>query len=183
MKNIQIVLLLFLFSCNTNEHKDSGFKIPEMFKTNYKKQELKNSKLKYGDIVVFSFKNQEIEAVVLDIEQDNSTTWFGLCFIKNGKLFGRKIPDGISGNCIELFDIIYLDEKGLVNFEIASNENLNFDKIGNGSKSTASNIEDIYRDYTRGLDERKKKESPCAEKFNNLYPINECYLSLELIKK
>lgn len=95
----------------------------------------------------------------------------------------EKIPDGISGNCIELLDLTYLNEKGFVDCKITSNEKLNFNKIGVGADSPALHIKDVSRDYKWGIDERKKKETSCDEKFRNLYPVNECYLSIQKIRK
>lgn len=174
--------LVILVSCNSKEHKDSNFKVPEIFYTNYKNSKTQNSKFKYGDILQFELNNRKIEGIIIDIDSEINENWIGICFISNGKLFGIKIPDGITNNCIELLDITYIKEQNINSFKNVSSENLNFSKIGIGSKGTADNIEGIFRDFDTGIQNRKKTESSCDEKFKILDPINECYFTLQQIK-
>lgn len=178
-----IVGTMLTTSCSSEKHNDSNFNIPEMFKTTHNEKDINNLAFKYGDIIEFNVENQTIKSIIVDVKSDEMGKWIGLCFMKDGNLFGRKIPDGISGNCIELLDLTYLNEKGFVDCKITSNEKLNFNKIGIGADSPALHTKDVYRDYKRGIDERKKKESSCAEKFSNLYPINECYFSIQKIRQ
>lgn len=184
MKQIStlIVATLFISSCSSEKHNDSNFNIPEMFKTIHNEIHINDLQFKCGDIIEFNVENQTIKSIIIDVKSDEMGKWIGLCFMKDGNLFGRKIPDGISGNCIELLDLTYLNEKGFVDYKIRSNEKLNFNKIGVGSDSPVLHVKDVYRDYKRGIDERKKKESSCDEKFRNLYPVNECYISLQRLK-
>lgn len=177
-----IVATLLMLSCSSEKHSDSKFNIPEIFKTNYYKTKVNDLKFKYGDVVEFNVENQVVKSIIVDVKSDEMGNWIGLCFMKNGNLFGRKIPDGISGNCIELLDINYLNEKGFSDYQITSNEKLNFNKIGIGSSGSALNVKDIFRDYKRGIEERKKREASCVEKFRNLNPVNECYFSMQQIK-
>ena len=175
-------VLTILISCNSKEHKDSNFKVPEIFYTNYKNSKTQNIKFKYGDILEFELNNRKFKGIIIDIEPENNENWIGVCFISNDKLFGRKIPDGITNNCIELLDITYIKEQNINNFKNISTENLNFSKIGIGSKGTANNIEDMFRDYETGIQNRKTTETSCNEKFKMLDPINECYFTLQQIK-
>lgn len=177
-----IVATVLVLSCNSEKHNDSNFNIPDIFKTNYDKIKVTDLKFKYGDIVEFNFENKTIKSIIVDVQNDKMGNWIGLCFIKDGNLFGRKIPDGISGNCIELLDVTYLNEKGFSDYKIISNEKLNFSKIGIGSDSPALYVKDVFRDYKRGIEERKKREASCDEKFRNLNPVNECYFSVQKVK-
>jgi len=176
------VATVLMLSCSSEKHNDSNFNIPDIFKTNYDKMKVTDLKFKYGDIVEFNFENKTIKSIIVDVKKDEMGNWIGLCFIKDGNLFGRKIPDGISGNCIELLDLTYLNERGFTDYKITSNEKLNFNKIGIGSNNSELNEKDVYRDYKKGIKERQKKEASCDEKFRNLNPVNECYLSLDQIR-
>jgi hypothetical protein len=180
---LQVFTILFIFlSCSSKEHKDSNFNVPEMFQTNFKSAKFLKSNFKYGDILDFTMNNKKISGIIIDIQPEQNENLIGICFISNGKLFGRKIPDGITENCIELLDITFINEKSLNNFEIKSNEKLNFSKIGIGSRSPANDLRDIFRDFETGIQDRKKKETSCSEKFKTLNPINECYFALQQIK-
>ena len=168
-------------SCSP-ENKNSSQNTPEIFATNFGKIDDKNLKLKFGDLVEFEINNQKINAIILDITLEENEYWFGLCFIKNNRLFGRRIPEGFGGECIELFDITYLNEKGLNNFKLINNLKIEYDKVGTGSNSPVINYEEILRDYEQGLENRKKSETPCKEKLKMLDPINECYIGIDKIR-
>ncbi len=174
-------VLIFLISCcpkNKNETQNT----PEIFSTNYGKIDDQNLKLKYGDIVELEINNQKIRALVLDIKNEESEFWFGLCFVQNNQLFGRRIPQGFGGKCVELFDITYLNEKGLNHLKIVDKLKINFNIVGTGSNSPVMNEKEILRDFERGLELRNQKETPCDKKLGTLEPINECYIKLEKIR-
>ena len=174
-------IFIFLMSCSP-ENKNSSQKISETLSTNFGKIDDKNLNLKFGDLVIFEIYNQKINAIILDIKLEENEYWFGLCFIKNNQLFGRRIPQGFGGECIELFDITYLNEKGLNNFKLINNLEINYDKVGIGSDSPVINYDEILRDYERGLENRKKSETPCKEKLKMLDPINERYIGIDKIR-
>lgn len=41
----------------------------------------------------------------------------------------------------------------------------------------------IERDYNLGIENRRKIQTPCAEKLLELNPVNECYINLKKIEK
>ncbi len=176
-----LLIILTIINCNPkkqNESKNS----PEIFRTNYGKINDKNLKLKFGDSIEFDIDNQKINAIVLDIKQENNENWFGLCFLNNNQLFGRKIPQGFNGDCIDLYDLTFLNEKGLNNYKILKNIKINFNKVGFGSDSPVINESEILRDYNWGIKLRKKEETPCEKKLRKLDPVNECYFALNKIE-
>jgi hypothetical protein len=182
MKIYQLLLIiLLLISCNQKKDDTQIKNVPEIFRTNYGKIKDENLKLKYGDIVKLNIKNQYIEAIVLDIKQEDNIKWFGLCFLENQKLFGRKIPKGFGEDCIELFDFSYLNEKGLTNYTVVKNLKIKFKKVGIGSNSPVLNYKELLRDYKFGLERRKLKETPCSKKSLTMKSINECYVDIESI--
>ena len=182
VKAVLFLAISFLISCNEiNSKTDSN--VSDEFKTNYGKIDDTNLKLKFGDVVEFNIENQKVKAIILDIKQENYENWFGLCFINGNKLFGRRIPHGFGGNCVDTFDFTYLNEKGLKNYTILKKEKINFDKVIPGSDSPVYKLEDILRDYYAGIKKRKIAETPCDKKLRMLDPINECYYNFNKILK
>ena len=176
-----LFIILTLTNCNPKKQNKSK-NTPEIFLTNYGKIDDKNLKLKFGDLIEFVIKNQKINAIVLDIKQENNENWFGLCFLNNNRLFGRNIPQGFNGDCIELYDLTFLNERGLIDYKVLKNLKINFKKVGFGSDSPAINETEVLRDYKLGIELRKKIETPCEKKLRNLNPVNECYFPLNQIE-
>ena len=180
--NTSFLLILFLLiNCSPKEKKENGI-MPEIFRTNYGKINDKNLKLKFGELIEFQIQNQKISAVVLDIKQENNENWFGLCFLNNNQLFGRKIPQGFGGECINLYDLTFINENGLSHYKIVRKLQIDFNKVGFGSDSPVINVEEILRDYIWGINQRKKSETPCEKKLAKLNPTNECYFPLNQIE-
>ena len=182
MKIYQFLIIILFVSCNPKKNDLQNQNVPEIFRTNYGKINDVNLKLKFGDIVKLNIENQNIEAIVLDIKQEDNINWFGLCFLAKEKLFGRKIPKGFGEDCIELFDFSYLNEKGLTNYTVVKNLKINFEKVGFGSDSPVLNYEELLRNYRFGLERRKLKETPCGKKSLTLKSVNECYINLGKIE-
>ena len=176
-----LLAMLTLTSCHTKTENQPQ-NTPEIFLTNYGKIDDKNLKLKFGELIEFEINDQKINAVVLDIKQESNENWFGICFLNNNLLFGRKIPQGIGGNCIYLYDLSFVNEKALNNYKILEKLKIDFTKVGFGSDSPVINQEQILRDYKYGIEQRKKKETPCEKKLELLDPTNECYFELNEIQ-
>ena len=119
----------------------------------------------------------------MDIKKEDSNYWFGICFLNGNELFGRKIPQGFSGDCIELYDLSYVKDESLKNFIVSKNIKLNYEIISAGSDSPITDLKDIERDYNLGIKNRKKPQTPCKEKLLELSPVNECYINIKKIEK
>ncbi|KFC18194.1 hypothetical protein [Epilithonimonas lactis] len=178
MKVRILFLILFITNCNPKNSKLEDDNSPNIFLTNYWKVDDKNLKLKFGDLVEFNIGKENIKAIVLDISPENDGNWFGLCFLNGNQIFGRKIPQGFGGHCVDLCDFSYLHENAISNYKVLKNIKVNFKKIGRGMDSPTKNLQDILRDYRNGLEVRKKKQTPCEDKLGELNPVNECYFPL-----
>ncbi len=175
--SFSLLLSFLLFGCGNST---SPQLIPETLKINYGKYKNRKLDLAFGDIV--QVNNTQYKGIVCDISEDEGGLWYGIIFMKNDSLFGRKIPDGFGSECILLFDFTYLNYKGVSSVTKISKVNLDFDKIGCGAKSTAENENDLTRDYLNGIERRVFKETPCGEKLTMLDPVNEYYRSLGEIR-
>jgi hypothetical protein len=106
--------------------------------------------------------------------------------VEKSNFFGRQIPNElINTTCIDCFDLIYLNEKGLFkNIETIKNLSLNIDNISIGAIGTAVNISEISSDYDYGIKERLKNPSKCNENALGLKRVDERYMKItEIIKK
>ena len=92
----------------------------QLFSPNWEELNLEDFSLNFGDIVSLKKENQLIKGIVLDFSADNAGKWYGICFLENTQLFGRKIPNGLFGNHIDLLDFVYINETAI--------HNLYFDK-------------------------------------------------------
>lgn len=182
-KTIGIFLLIITLTNCSLKNQNGSQDYKEIFSTNFGKIDDTNLQLKFGDLVEFEIDNQKINAIVLDISQEENENWFGICFLNKNQLFGRRIPNGYVGDCIDLFDLTFINEKGLKNFKILEKLIIDFNKVGCGSNSPVNNLNEILRNYERGIKQRELMETPCDKKLRNLNPINECYFPLEKIKQ
>ena len=179
MQKIFSIFILLLISGCTNKHNS---KIPEIFQTNYEKYKSENLRLQFGDLI--KIKNTEFRGVVCDVSKGEGGIWFGIIFMSNEKkLFSRSIPNGLSDDCINLFDFTYLNEKGLHEIEKIESIKVNFEKIGIGARSAAINREELIRDFETGIKNRNEIETPCEQKIKFLEPVNENYRDLNQILK
>ncbi|MCE3074262.1 hypothetical protein [Chryseobacterium gwangjuense] len=169
-------------NCNTKTSKEENNNVAEIFRTNYGKINDKKLRLKFGDLIELKIQDKTIRAIVLDIQQENTDNWFGLCFLNNNQLFGRRIPQGFDGDCIDLLDFTFINEKGLKTYKILKSIKIDFEKVGFGSDSPAINENEILRDYKEGIEKRKQKETPCEKKISKLDPVNECYFPITKIE-
>jgi len=179
MKLILLNIIIWtLFSCSENSNVGS---VPEIFRTNYEKYKDKKFELQFGDLV--QIHNTKFKGIICDISEDEGGKWYGIIFMDSQeRLFGRNIPSGFSNDCIKLFDFTYLNQNGINSITKISNIRLDNSKIGIGSRSPATNKQELIRDYSNGIKKRKHKETPCIEKIKILDPINENYRVLDEIK-
>ena len=139
--------------------------------------------MKFGQILKFNSDSTEITAIVLDFSTDEGGQWFGVSFIDQNRLFGRQIPSGlINTKCLDLLDLTYIQRDALIDFEVLETISVNKEKVGVGSQSPATNISEIKRDFDRGIEQRKKEQTPCDKGLTDLNPVRECYFDIKKIK-
>ena len=164
-------------SCSSNEANP----VPEIFRTNYGKVNDKPLPSRFGDLVRVS--GSQIDAVVLDIKEEEGINWFGLCFMRNNSLFARHIPSGYSGSCLQLLDFTYVKETGLEALKKVGTVSIDFNKVGIGANGAATNKEEILRSFENGIKERQRPETPCEAKANTLEPVNGYYRNLQEVSQ
>ena len=101
----------------------------------------------------------------------------------NDNIFGRRIPEGFEGNCIDLIDILYVNENYFTNKKVSviKHEDLNFKKIGIGAYGYINNYKEILSDYKKGIEIRKLEQTPCTD-LTELKPIYEQYFDISQFK-
>ena len=177
MKYFVICIVLFsFFCCNPSVSENNA-----LSETNYGKIDDSDLKFKFGDIILFEDTN--IKAVVIDIFKEDNIIFYGISFMMNDNIFGRRIPEGFEGNCIDLIDILYVNENYLANKKVSviKQENLNFKKIGIGAYGYIKSYEEILSDYKKGIEIRKLEQTPCAN-LTELKPIYEQYFDINQFK-
>jgi len=181
---IKITASLFLaiicIGCtNKNNNPDTA---KAFFRHDWKSIETKDLPLQFGDIISFNINDTLVKAIILDFDKDEGGVWFGMCFLNENKLFGRQIPSGFNGDCVDLLDYAYLNQKALGDFEKITTENIDLNKIAVGSFSPVSNYKNLLRDYTWGLKQRTKKQTPCNKDVLGINSVRECYFDLDNFK-
>jgi len=162
---------------------NSSDSIPENMQPNWTGIDIDKIPVRFGQALKFKNDSLDLTAVILDFDEDEGGKWVGLCFIDRDKLFGRQIPKGmINTTCLDLLDLTYIQIDGLHDFEIVETLNLNKNKIGIGSISTAKNLTELARDFNDGIEQRKKEQTPCNKGLTNFNPVRECYYDIGKIK-
>jgi hypothetical protein len=174
---------LLISSCN-NMTTTSLESIPEVMQPNWTGLDIESFPVKFGQILKFENDSSEIRGIVLDFSEDEGGQWIGVSFIDQNRLFGRQIPSGmIYTKCLDLLDLTYIQREALIDFEVLEVITVNKSKVGIGSQSTATSFVEIKRDFDRGIEQRKKEQTPCDKGLTDLNPVRECYFEIEKIKK
>lgn len=184
MKRIALKLIigLLISGCN-NMPSNSSESIPEIMQPNWKGLEIESFPVKFGQILKFHNENTELKAVVLDFSEDEDGQWIGVSFIDQNRIFGRQIPSGmINTKCIDLLDLTYFQPDALIDYEVVETIAVNKTKVGIGSQSSATNFSEVKRDFDKGIQQRKKEQTPCDKGLTDLNPVRECYFDIEKIK-
>ena len=85
MKYFGICIVLFsFFCCNPSVSENNA-----LSETNYGKIDDSDLKFKFGDIILFEDTN--IKAVVIDIFKEDNIIFYGISFMMNDNIFGRRI--------------------------------------------------------------------------------------------
>lgn len=171
---VVFIMLCSFFGCNLSTIENNRNK------TNYGKIDDSNLKLKFGDII--SFDGSNINAIVIDIINENDQYYFGISFMIDDQIFGRRIPEGFDGDCVNLIDVIYVKEDIFTDkIQIVKPEILNFNKIEIGAYGYVNNYEEILSDYTVGIERLKLRQTPCTN-LTELNPVYEQYFHINQFK-
>nr|MBI1229201.1 hypothetical protein [Cytophagales bacterium] len=76
----------------------------------------------------------------------------------------------------------YVKKDALTDYEVVETITVNKTKVGIGSKSPAITLSEIKRDFDKGIEQRKKEQTPCDKGLTDLNPVRECYFDIEKIK-
>jgi hypothetical protein len=178
-----IMTIGLLISSCFNMTSNSSESIPEIMQPDWTGLEIESFPVKFGQILKFDNDSTELKAVVLDFSENEDGQWIGVSFINQNRLFGRQIPSGmVSTKCLDLLDLTYIKKDALIDYEIVETISVNKTKVGIGSQSLATNFSEIKRDFDRGIQQRKKEQTPCDRGLTELNPVRECYFDIEKIK-
>lgn len=189
MKKILLISIMSLFisSC---EKKSSDLH-PDILKPNWDGIKTENLKFKIGDVVSIFVDKQYYIGVVMDFNQDEGGIWYGLCLsnyrwvkpnqkrLNDLDFFARKIPNGFNGNCIDSYDLIYLNQNAVAkNIETFANIKIDINKISIGALNPVKELTEIEKIYFDAINIRKQKTTACDEEILNSERIAESYLKI-----
>ncbi|WP_207424599.1 hypothetical protein [Desertivirga brevis] len=158
--------------------------IPIEMQPDWKGIDISELPVNFGQILRFKKDNDVIDALVMDFDKDEGGIYIGLCFFYKTKLFGRQIPSGwINTQCLNLLDGIYLNIDGLKQYQVISQIKVDRGKVGIGSINPISNVNELMVEYRKGIEQRKKKQTPCNEGLTDEKSVRECYFDVETIKQ
>lgn len=169
------MIYLSFFCCNPSVSEKNNIN-----ETNYGKIDDYNLQLKFGDVI--QSEDGNIKAIVIDISNEDNKYFFGVSFMNDNQIFGRRIPEGFNGDCIDLVDVIYIEESYLINkFKILKHENLNFKKIGIGAYGYVNSYEEILSHYINDIKRRELEQTSCTD-LMELNPVFEQYFDINQFK-
>ena len=147
-------------------------------KPNWEGLNLSEFEFKFGDEVQFEWDNHKRNGVVVDFSKDEAGRWIGISFLEENKIFGRQIPSGFSGDCVELLDVCYLHESGVTDLVKVGSYKIDVQKIGMGALMPAMTIQELEQYFKQGLEQRAKKQMDCAQISLEPNPVHECYFEI-----
>ncbi|WP_207531814.1 hypothetical protein [Desertivirga arenae] len=178
-----ITAAILQLGCNNRTPKTFE-EIPIEMQPDWKGIDISELPVKFGQILRFKKDSNVIDAIIVDFDKDERGIWIGLCFINKTKLFGRQIPSAwISSQCLNLLDLAYLNTDGLKQYEVISQIKVDRGKVGIGSITPVSNVNELMVEYENGIKQRKKKQTPCNEELTDEKSVRECYFDVETIKQ
>lgn len=193
-KLLLITILTFLIiSC---ENKKSDNLHPDIMKPNWDGIKTDKLKFKIGDVVSIFIDKQYYIGVLMDFNQDQAGIWYGICLsnyrwiVPNQKdisvlnFFARKIPSGFNGNCIDSYDLTYLNENSSSeNIRVVGNLKIDINKISIGASSPAKDLKQLEANYFNGIKVRQQKPTECGEEIMNPKRVAERYFKIENVLK
>lgn len=188
------ILTFFIISC---ENKNADNLHPDIMKPNWDGVKTEKLKVKIGDVVSIYFAKQYYVGVVMDFNQDVDGIWYGICLsnyrwiapnkknIKELDFFARKIPSGFSGNCIDCYDLTYLNENAITERSLKVFDNLKIDinKISIGANSPAKDLKQLETDYFNSIKARQQKPTNCGDDIMNPNRVAERYFKINNVIK
>ncbi len=193
-KLLLITILTFLIiSC---ENKKSDNLHPDIMKPNWDGIKTDKLKFKIGDVVSIFIDKQYYIGVLMDFNQDQAGIWYGICLsnyrwiVPNQKdisvlnFFARKIPSGFNGNCIDSYDLTYLNENSSSEkIRVVGNLKIDINKISIGASSPAKDLKQLEANYFNGIKVRQQKPTECGEEIMNPKRVAERYFKIENVLK
>lgn len=166
MRNL-FLILFFCFFASSCEDKKYGDLHPDLMKPNWKGIKTEKLNLKIGDVVSIYPGKYCYIGVVMDFDQDEGGVWYGISLskyrwidpyqkkISDLDFFGKRIPSGFTGDFIDCYDLLYINEN-IANKQIIVIKNINIDvnKISIGSIRPITNLRQIETEHARQIKER-----------------------------
>lgn len=187
------IVTFFITSC---ENKKSDDFHPDLMRPNWDGIKTEKLKFKIGDVVSIFIDKQYYTAVVMDFNQDQAGIWYGICLssyrwvvpqqkdIRALNFFARKIPNGFNDNCIDSYDLTYLNENSATkNIRVVDNLKIDINKISIGASSPAKDLKQLEADYFNGIKVRQRKPTECDEKIMNPERVAERYFKIDYVLK
>jgi hypothetical protein len=189
-KLLLISILTFLITSCENKKSDNFH--PDIMKPNWDGIKTEKLKFKIGDVVSIFIDKQYYIGVVMDFNQDQAGIWYGICLsdyrwvVPNQKdisvlnFFARKIPSGFNGNCIDSYDLTYLNENSSTkNIRVVDNLKIDINKISIGASSPAKDLKQLESNYFNGIKVRQQKPTECGEEIMNSKRVAERYFNID----
>lgn len=162
---------------------NSSDPIPEMMQPVWDGIDFDKIPVKLGQVLKINTENQELKAIVLDLNIEEGRTWVGLCLANEDKLFGRQIPNGmVFTTCLDLMDMAYISIDDLNEFGVSETLKLDKNKIGIGAMRYVNDLTELETVFIEGVKQRQKKQTPYKKVFAGQNAVRECYFDLEKVK-
>jgi len=192
-----LLILILAFLITSCENKKSDDFHPDIMKPNWDGIKTEKLKFKIGDAVSIFIDKQYYIGVVMDFNQDQAGVWYGICLsnyrggLPNQKdisvlnFFARKIPNGFNGNCIDCYDLTYLNENSssTKNIRVVDNLKIDINKISIGASSPAKDLKQLESNYFNGIKVRQQKPTECGEEIMNPKRVAERYFKIDNVLK
>lgn len=138
-------------------------------------------KLSIGDYLIVNQEGTQLEALILDSYEEGGKDWLSFCFLNKGKIFGRQVPNGQKGDCVESLDMISMELESLKEYNTLKKFDLNMGEIKMGVATLVRTQKELIPLFEYGLKQRKKKQTPCTEFLLDLDAVRECYFEVDKI--
>ncbi|MEN2401307.1 hypothetical protein GKZ90_0016075 [Flavobacterium sp. MC2016-06] len=185
---LALIVLFLITSCGKNEKNLH----PDLMKPNWDGIKTEKLKFKIGDVVSIFIDKQYYSGIIMDFDEDKGGIWYGISLsdyrwivpnkkkIKELNFFGRQIPSGFGGDCINCCDLVYLNQKDVdKNIIVVNNIKIDINKISIGSIQPLGKLKEIETTYFQGMKARKRKSAECGEATLEPNRINDRYFKIE----
>ena len=168
MRNPFLVLLFFFLVISCQDKIGYGDLHPDLMKPKWDNVKSDKLKFKIGDVISIYPDKYCYLGVILDFDKDESGIWYGISLsnyrwispnkkkINDLDFFGRRISSGFTGDFIDCFDLVYINEKTIdKRVHLVKNVKVDINKISIGSIYPITNLRQIETEYVNGVKERR----------------------------